>query len=64
MPDKCIEFCEKCDKPFLALPTRHYCDKCLKKILSDCAKKRGLNKLGTAANSAKAKLRKEGKLHE
>lgn len=43
--------CENCEKFFYGGPYSHFCPKCRKKRLSDAAKRRNLNKLGTDAYS-------------
>lgn len=58
MVDKCIEFCERCDKPYrTSSPNRHYCNKCIKEIQSESAKRRNLNRLGIEARQAKIRER-------
>ena len=56
---KALEICERCGKIELMGVFQFYCTECRKKILSEEAKRRGLNKLGTAARSAKAKSKRE-----
>ena len=44
-----IELCERCEKPYEAGKTTHYCPDCLKKIRGDYARSRNLNMIGAEA---------------
>ena len=46
-----IEICEDCGKTFDGGPKAFLCRSCRRKRLSECAKKRNLNKLGNDAYS-------------
>ena len=52
------EICEYCEKVFEAGPKTFICPECRKKMLSENAKKRNLNKLGNKAFSEQCALRK------
>lgn len=43
------EICERCEKVYDAGKYSHYCPKCRKALISQRAKERGLNRLGTEA---------------
>lgn len=49
--------CEDCEKVFEAVGASHRCPACHKRRLSENAKRRGLNKIGTAAYTKKVRER-------
>lgn len=49
------ELCEDCGKVFEAGPRAFLCERCRRKRLSESAKKRSLNKLGTVARTGRSK---------
>lgn len=51
--------CERCGTVINASRKRHYCHECVKRIQSETAKKRNLNKQGSDAYSAQQKRRRE-----
>ena len=53
--------CEDCEKVFQGGPNAHFCPKCRKKRISEAAKRRGLNKLGSDAYSEQRAIMKENK---
>lgn len=57
MSKKCLELCEDCGRPFMVGPNAFFCPECrgarIAAAARENAKKRGLNKIGTAAYSKK-----------
>ena len=53
-----IEICEDCGKTFEGGPRAFLCWSCRRKRLSECAKKRNLNKIGNEAYSKQSIDRK------
>lgn len=45
--------CEECEKVFMGGPDAFFCPKCLKKRMSEAAKKRNLSKTGRDAQKRK-----------
>lgn len=58
MATKAPVICEDCEKVFLGGPYSYFCPKCIKKRLSETAKKRNLNKLGNDAYSEQRAIAK------
>ena len=52
------EICQDCGKVFECGPYAHFCRACIKRRLSEAAKRRNLNKLSGAAYAAKAAARR------
>lgn len=53
------EICEGCEKVFEAGPHTYFCPECRKKRLSEAAKRRNLNKLGSDAYSLQQAMRRK-----
>lgn len=53
------EICQDCGKVFEGGPNAHFCKSCIRKRLSDSAKRRKLNKIGNEAYSAQQAAKKE-----
>ena len=58
-----IEICEDCGKVFDGGPAAHFCKACIRKRLSDTAKRRNLNKIGNEAYSAQQAAKKKEESH-
>lgn len=53
------EICQDCGRVFEAGPKGRYCKACIRRRLSESAKRRGLNRMGGAARSEKCRKERE-----